>query len=549
MKTPMWSQQLPGIFGGHSGMWPLGLEPVGGFLVGTLMPGLNNTVKHIRYYGFYSWAHWEYEQWREGRGLPYRKSDQSRRLERLEAALRAASLHADPEMNGVVGVSNYLELPDDPDEPFALGESSAPTGFTPAQYSASWRNLQCGEIGRGGRVRLTDELGVPLARAFRSRLERKSRDDLRRLLSDEPTVPAGVIHRLSEGLRLRTVPYDDDEHGLLTEMLFRLEDRGSTDPWSGSHRSRRRSLGLILQLLRQGDGFSTAGDLHHVWATGRHPGGQALPPGSAYTNQFLLWQRYQERQCQKVGFYGVLSVVTNHLRRNRGYASTESILEDVHLLAKHSDTAKEWFGGSWLEEPLASIRESVRQRLEARGADADLALPELWEEVRDPAREAERLGAALVLLMVTTATWERRRETLTERQARWHRDRDFSRIPLDFFCEELTRHDTMAAEHWIARFVERFILSQAVLVAIGKRDGDGNLRLFLAPDQDGFRIVKEPGENLYFDPPRIRNALDLLEGLDYVRRTEDHGVQITELGASLLERLLNRPEKPGGPIR
>ncbi len=544
----MWSQQLPGVSGGHSGMWPLGLEPVGGFLVATLMPGLNNTVEHVRYYGFYCWAHWEYEQWRNDRRLPYRKSEQSQRLERLEAALRAASLHADSGMTGVVGRNSYLPLPQDPDAPFAISESSAPTGFTPAQYSASWRNLQCGEFGQKGRVRLTDELGVPLARAFRSRLEKESRGDLLRLLSDEPTLPAGVIHRLGEGLRLRSVPPGDEEHELLTEMLFQPKDTTSTDPWSESHRSRRRSLGLILEFLRQGDGLSSPRDLHHVWATGAHPSGKPLSPGPRYENQFLLWQRYQERQCQKVAFYGILAAITSHLKRSGGFASTESILADVHRLAAHSEIAEEWFGASWMEAPLARIRERVSQRLVARGGNADLFLPELWGAVRNAAREAERVGAALALLTVTTATWVQRRASLAERQARWHAGRDFSRIPLDYFCEELTRHDAMVASDWLGWFVERFVLSQVVLVAMGKRDVDGNYRFFLAPDQDGFRIVKEPGENLYFDPPRVESALDLLEGLGYVRQGGS-GVQITHLGTNLLERINDRAQSLGNPPR
>lgn len=538
MTGPAWTRRSAGVEPDHRGMWPLGLEPVGLGMVARLLPGLTNSTVHVRYYPFFAWVFDQYERRRAQLGQPYRRADQDRWRERMEAALRAASFLHESDMNAVVGSTEALRVSQDPDAPFPIGESRAPTAFVPAAYSASWRALQVGEREQGGRVRLTRELGLPMARAFHQQLQVADGGTgaLDALLSEREVIPSRALHQLSDALRLRQVAPDEVEHALLLELLFRTEAPGENEQWRLQNERRRASLTLLLWIAREGAGsIESVADIHRLWATGRFPDGRAAQPPAGLADTFRLWQRYQERQYEKVALYGFWEVALNVLRARGQEAPTGEILAECLWLIEHSAVLTDWCGEGALDRPLGDVRRSIEGRLDEQ--EQGSALDPLYRQMLGAESESERFGSATILLLATCSVWERRAEDLSDAARRWHARHGRARLDLEYLCSDLSRRSHLSLGDYLHYALEHHVLSQAVQVAIEKRDGQGNYRFFVASAGDRFRIVKNPRwTNMGFDMPRAWSSYRLLAGLSLVEPDANH--RLTATGEATLSALL-----------
>src|SRR5260370_4035962 len=306
----------------HQGVYPLGLEAVGSYIVSHfLLPGITDATRHIRYYSFFSWVFWTFlqEQRRHGRA-GYRPDEFSRWLVRLENMLRAATLDADKKFIGLIGRNKALTFDDAKDGKLRVDQKVAASGFVPAAYSASFAALHCGQY-KGRRAQLTPR-GEALGRAFNANFasQRGGTDALRRILSHSSRIAVDTIRTVERAIRVWPVAPDEAEHPLLMDMLLsvRLEQPGE-DGGQERHLARPRALGLHFEVIDYGNGKVVGpNDFHRIFACGGIKGESKFTPSPEFRNECEIWKRYQERQFQKLGLYGLWhEVLDNQTERPR----------------------------------------------------------------------------------------------------------------------------------------------------------------------------------------------------------------------------------------
>ena len=533
MTYPDWTERVTGL-SNHRGLWPLGLEPVGFSFARQLLPGLTNVTTDVRYYSFFCWAFWTFEKHLRDRGTTeFNPADQKRWLARLENLFRAATLHSNPDVVGLAGVSKAVPLRET-DESLAVDTTNVPSGFVPALYSASWRNLRCGESTARG-VRLSEELGRPLARAYQETLERAaSKREIEMLLSQAPTVPAALVRKLADAMGLRPIAPGEPEHRELRELLFRTERQSLNPEWRSLDASRSRSLALLLEFGRQGRGtIRDRFDIHRIFASRLLPDKRPFEVPAPYQDDFRIWQRYQERQYERIALYGfwVLVYQAIHTRRK----TPRKICQWVQAELERSPVLSEWLGNDPLRMTVGDAEEAILatyQDLEY----PDLAADDLRVRILEPEPQADRAGAALLLLLLIVVVWRERRCEVPRWARALHKRYGHERLDLEVLLEDFQSRQAESLSDLVQRIVEVYVLSQSLRVALEKF-ARGEYRFFIARDQDGFRIVRNenPVGHLGYDQPRLQGAYSLLQGLGLIDL--DAGYEITAAGENLLKEL------------
>lgn len=522
---------------GTGGMWPLGLEPLGFRLIGRLTPALTNATNRIRYYSFFSWVFWTFKEAADQRIVLRTRAAQTAWRERLEMIFRLATLHADPDVVGLVGSTQISPADQTPDEKITLLREGVTTAFKAASYSSSFENFGCGRTLATGLVQLSDEIGVPLARAFDARLRMEAKaEEIEWILSSEPEIPAGVLYRLADVIGLRSVEPWEPEHPVLLDMLLRM--RGLEDQALGPLDDlRSRSLALLLEIVRQTpDGLPDARALHAVFATGQLPGGSDLQVPDGLREHFRRWQRYQERQFQKIALYGFWSALIELL--HRGISRPDRLAERLKAAVSGSKMAGDWLGS----DPLALTCGAAQERIFARAVDAGdpwgVTQVALVGSVFDwKAQWEERAGSALCLLLLTTRAWAEIRDQAPPSERRLH-DGEPERLCLNDVTRALEARAGQPLGEVLRWVFSAWVLAQANRTALAKLIQQRQYQFFVAQDEAGYRMVKPIAASDYvkYDDPHGDQAYDLLAGLYLVERNAT--IRITPDGAAALERLL-----------
>lgn len=533
MSGPAWTRRVAGI-DSHRGLWPLGIEPVGFNLAKYQLPGITNATQHIRYLSFFSWVFWKFEQVMRARGRTgWTRAEQEAWKIRMENAMRAATLYHDPTFVGALGITSGPRVAADPHEPFEIANSDAASAFVPAAYSSPWRNLGCGETS-GELVRWTPQVGLPLALAFESQLASADSADLALLFSEQPTIPAGVIHRLVDRLHLRPVEPDEPEHAPLLDMLFRLGTESRNPQWRERERRRSVTLTLLLEIAEQADGtLANHADIHRTFASGLLPSGAPFQPPSELTASLRVWQRYEERSAQKFALYGLWAEV--YAAIGAGLHSVSAIAGRILGDIERSILARSWFGAGGLDQTVAEARSILRETLQRKGLRAGLAIHDLMAIVESPAVPADRAAASAVLLLGIIELWRMRAATLPEEARRFHRLYGAYRIDLETAAEDADARNSLPLGSYLRWVIEIYVLSQTLQIALDKA-AQKQYRFFLARDVDGFRIAKPVNATAYiqYDEPRVSASYGLLKQLGLLDRAE--GYHITHLGREVLDK-------------
>jgi hypothetical protein len=160
---PDWTDHLGSPLELHRGMYPLGLEAVGmGIVADHLLPGITNATVHPRYYSFLSWVFWTFLEEMKSRGVrSFRVSEQHSWLLRLENVFRSATLLINPDITGLIGSTQAIQIdPKNSEGRIRVNGNEAATSFQAPNYSISFATLGCGkEI--DGQVKLTP-MGIRL---------------------------------------------------------------------------------------------------------------------------------------------------------------------------------------------------------------------------------------------------------------------------------------------------------------------------------------------------------------------------------------------------
>jgi hypothetical protein len=142
------------------------------------------------------------------------------------------------------------------------------------------------------------------------------------------------------------------------ELLFRLEDDPERELWTEEDQSRSRSLGLLMEIARKCNAgcIEDSEDIcHSLFASKTFPDGAAFPVPSEFEYDFSIWERYQERQCLKLGLYGFWHEINQLLQGcPSNTASTSEIVDHLARLAASSAVATSWLGRDALKQKVGT---------------------------------------------------------------------------------------------------------------------------------------------------------------------------------------------------
>jgi hypothetical protein len=525
----------------HQGVYPLGLEAVGSYMVSHfLLPGITDATRHSRYYSFFSWVFWTFlqEQKRQGR-TSYKPNEFSGWLVRLENILRAATLDADKDFIGLVGRNKAVTCKDAKDGMLSIDQKVAASGFVPAAYSASFAALHCGQY-KGKRAQLTPR-GEALAQAFNTAIasQRGGTEALKRILSNTPRIAVSTIKSVEHAIRIRPIASGEGEHPLLMDMLLSVPmQQREPDNGEERHLARSRTFGLILEIIEYGDG-NVAGpnDFHRIFATGGLKGAAKFTPSPEFRNEFEIWKRYQERQVQKLGLYGLWHEVLDFLSKlPRKTAPASEIV--AHLLAHYAQSAvlNTWIGENSLAQTVAEADQKILERVKNHSRFGGAA----WsvdQQLYSATTIADRVGCSVVLLLMAPHFWSDGPSDLPFRHL--HNLGGRTRLCLSTFAKDVASRRTNTMAQFFRWAIESCVLAQSGRVALEKLSR-GDFRFFVMRDESGYRLIKtqDRQQSLNYDASRLSGAINLLRSLSLIQGTQ--GLRLTLSGRSVLKKLRTR---------
>jgi hypothetical protein len=517
----------------HRGLDPLGLESVGASIVqNQLLPGITNATRHIRYYAFFCWVFWKF--W-SGKTEKARLSQQKRWRVRLENVLRAATLYKDGNIQALIGVTKAIRINGLPaKEKVAIDGGTAATAFVPANYSSSFRALGCGmEDNKGAKLTL---FGEKLALAFDETLLSVpgGRPALKEICSEAAEVSVASIRSLADAIRLRPVSPGEPEHELLLELLLRMkkiDERANASFDIG----RSRSLALFMEIADQAQGsLTSATDLHRIFATGQLPNRCAFSVPVEFQHSFEVWKRYQERQYVKLSIYSLWHEIVQFL----GYtafktASSRQLLTHLRAALAKSNVAETWLGKDCSKMTVGAALEKLSQQFSFTPKEFGKIAIVIAESLKNLSTSTEdRVGAAVVLLLLCRCYWEKNVGKLPEGQL--HKQGGVEKISLESIHKDVSLLADVAVADYLQWALETYVLKQATRVAIQKLP---DYRFFIIRDEEGYRLVKQqaPRSYLSYDSSRIGSAFELLADLKLL---EINGpITITPTGRKVLQKL------------
>jgi hypothetical protein len=300
--------------------------------------------------------------------------------------------------------------------------------------------------------------------------------------------------------------------------------------------ARSRSLTLFLEIIAQAGGtLSGSHPMHAVFATRRLPDRAALVVPRELEETFLRWERYQERQFEKIALYGLWSVMVELLRL--GIAHPDRMTAALRSALGRAETTRVWLPPEPLSTPVNVAEAWVLDRAMANGAPPGDAQITLVAQIQDGETAwDERTAASITLLLLTTAAWRHAREHIPLSFRRMHEEGGRERLCLTELARDVARRGNDALGSFASWALGTYVLAQANHTALTKLVQQGQYQFFVAQDESGYRLVKEIGRLDYvaYDKPHIEQALRMLAGLYLVRRG-DSEVVITPEGKRVLE--------------
>ena len=533
---PSWTALVP--FEESGGRYPLAMEAVGAHMVAAyLLPAITNATPHPRYYSFFAWVFDTFDKIVAPRVSESDRAKAQRRWRaHLEHAFRACTLHTEPTAKQIIGYRSAIRFEGLSPSAVVRLDGAAPTAFAPQYYGAAFAYLGLG-YRTSDRMRLTT-LGRQLAEAFQESLTagmtRSETQALRILLSGKPKVPARVLFELAERFRVRTIRAQEPEHAPLVQAFFRLDpSRLQLDPVADrADRVRAVGLGLLLDLTKQSDGaLTSAADLYRIWATSSFADGRSVGFGEqTYETAFAVWQRYQERQHQKLAVNAVWHEVLNGLDDAHGSpVPAAALVGRCQRLAASSSLLAEWVGDEPMQQTVDASISAILRRLPATASKRGAVAHEMAHGIMsDTTTGTERMGLAVVLLLGVVAQWRAERASLSQFNRDLHAHGGAARLSLPWMADELQRRGSHTLGSLVQWLVEWCVLSQSMRVAYEKiEQGD---RFFIQRTDGGYVINGErQNVSAYFayDSSRLGGAMSILRELALVKRGAAYSLTAT----------------------
>lgn len=518
-----------------------------------LLPGITNVTERARCYSFYPWLVWSIE----ARYADRSRASQVRIVRRAECLLtllgqRHASTHGEEEdtesdeglhAGGLVGLRTLRRVdPDAPEgidlETYTTKEESPtryfknPLGAFGQYYFGPLRDLRVVDLvedtGSTGKqpVGYDKERGQKLAEAF------------------EQGVPGDRFFQVLEADRVFAHDLDDLAGfcpcGLLTshaerEQLLDLFLARTPAFQSKQDQERRRTLGLLLELLAQGahDARMSFEGLLRVAAYARVvPGGGSWGATKRFAQVFQGWGVYQRNELLSVAVQGLFASVLGTIARDhegklrsttlagdiaRGLAG----LADLDLAASLSATV------AGLATTLPSLEDWEN---EAHELQLGWSIPRLTRD--QEASWAEVAGSSIRLLLALLA-----RGLEADPYAGLEQPPDTDPADINLLTLRLHLESTwkpMSVGDWVAWLATRWGVSRHLSVALRKLRAERRDTFQLRPLEQGFEVVGVPPPT--FTTPRVGRAFRMLRDLGLIAG-EESKFTLTQDGLRELEAI------------
>jgi hypothetical protein len=293
---PQWTSKVD-----KRGLDPLGMQNSGVVLYQALLPGISNITLRMRYYGFYCWLSETYAQ----RGVTTDFELWRRWVRRAEALYSLVSANAGGEggVGGVDWAGKRLALNEKIID-FAEAASNDANvtryllqslGVFGAAYYTQMVEMGLFEEGPNGIQRLTADIGVAAARAFRASIDDEIETSLIEAI-DTAKVSRTMLEKL-QPIAPSEIPDPSEERTIYEKVLFAAGAKQEQ-----SDRSRSASLSLILGTAVREGAMPTPEIVRWFLFDPDH---DDLP--ADIEAQRLLWEVYQCQDLFQVAAAGLLA--------------------------------------------------------------------------------------------------------------------------------------------------------------------------------------------------------------------------------------------------
>ncbi|MBZ0095531.1 MAG: hypothetical protein K8H75_09225 [Sulfuricella sp.] len=513
-----------------------------------LLPGITNVTDRARYYSFYPWLIWSFEQ-------RYEKDDAAifveffRRADCLFTLIserHARITDRDNERHGIamVGRIQLTQALDrlESGEPLRLSQYTAqelpfryfknPMGGLSQYYAGTLSDLKLVDASAKPWIRYTKEFGIPLAEQVNASIEPDrfwnviESDNVR--LEDLDALAAFCACRLPQSI---------DECRTLTDLYF---DRTKSYDQEGIQR--KRSLGLILNLTQSlSEGHDLTEQVFRACTySGALPGQTAWVVPESLQSTLACWAIYQRNDLLSIACQTVLGLVLRELEPQDAaskiaYGSVEIFAETFSKGRAVSAVAKKLGAGSFasyidrLSEtapPLGSWEN------EAHEFQIALRMLTSWSRGDD----TETLVDASVSLLALLACRDNLSQSPYGGVAMPPEALNDYPINLASFRARVATWRSMSFADFFANLVT-WCLNTHLRVALRKLRQTGRSTFHMRPSERGLEVVGEipPPANT---TPRFRQAVQILRDIGALTRDlskPNRQTRLSDVGAGLLE--------------
>ncbi|WP_322981256.1 hypothetical protein [Pseudomonas sp. C11] len=515
-------------------------------IYGQLLPGITNVTDRARYYSFYPWLVWSYDQ-------RYAKDDYNHFVERFRRADCLFTLIAERHAQGtdhsnerhgiaMVGrtklvpslanlkageqlrLSLYATTEDAPQRYFMnrLGGLSQ-------YYAGTLADLQLMEASGRSWSLYSSQYGAPLAQSVESSVPSErfwqvvENDSV--TLDDLDDLSAFCACNISESL---------GEHRQLIDIFFDTSNR-----YSEEGTQRRQSLGLILQMVEALKGRSPTEEAFRgcVYSA-------ALPNGKAWEIPDALqltrahWAIYVRNDLMSVAFQTILAISLQELQPQS--AAQRRVFHSVEAFA-------DWFGSSAAvagvlsdlgADSFGDLVASSRTNGPAltswtKGAHEIQLARQLIDGWHPGVEVARLLSGSLSLLAMLVARDDLGQQPYSGLAITLEGLRDYP-INLVSFRSRSADWQTMPLKHVVVDLIV-WCLDSHLRVALRKLRQSNRSTFHLRPSERGLEVVGDQVPPPSQTTPRFRQALQILRDLGMLARDDNHMTRLTDSGRMQME--------------
>lgn len=513
-----------------------------------LLPGITNVTDRARYYSFYPWLIWSFDQ-------RYAKDDEARFVEFFRRAdclftllseRHARNTDRDNERHGVAMVGRvqltqaldrleageYLNLSQYTSQESPLRYFKNPMGGLSQYYAGTLSDLKLMDASAKPWIKYTKELGAPLAEQVDSNIQA----DRFWKVVESGTATCDDLDALSE-LCACQLSHSVGECKTLVDLYF---DRNDSYEQEGVQR--RRSLGLILNLTRSlPDGHDLTESMFRACTySGALPGETPWTVPESLQPTLACWGIYQRNDLLSIACQAVLGLALRELEpqaaaSRMAYGSVESFAEAfsngaaVTAVAQDLDANKV---GDFLDQLVVSMPPLASWENDAHEIQLALRMMASWSR-GDDTRTILQLAVSVLALLacrdVPSQTPYGGVAISPEALA------DYP-INLASFRIRVEAWKLMSFSAFTADLVT-WCLNTHLRVALRKLRYTGRSTFHLRPSERGLEVVGEipPPANT---TPRFRQAVQILRDVGALTRDSSKSnrqTRLSDTGAALME--------------